>query len=42
MHVIFSHGHLSSPASRKIQVLSPIALEMGFEVEAIDYFRLAG
>lgn len=40
MHVIFSHGHLSSPASRKIQVLSPIAVEMGFEVEAIDYSDL--
>lgn len=40
MLVIFSHGHLSSPASHKIQVLSPIAVEMGFDVEAIDYTDL--
>ncbi len=40
MFVIFSHGHLSSPQSHKIQVLSPIAAELGFDVEAIDYTDL--
>lgn len=35
--VIFSHGHLSSPESRKIQVLAPLAREHGYAVEAIDY-----
>jgi pimeloyl-ACP methyl ester carboxylesterase len=35
--VIFSHGHLSSPQSRKIQVLAPRAQALGFETEAIDY-----
>lgn len=35
--VIFSHGHLSSPESRKIQVLAPLARERGYSVEAIDY-----
>ena len=37
MHVIFSHGHLSSPQSRKIQVLAPLAERLGLTVEAIDY-----
>ena len=35
--VLFSHGHESSPSSRKIVVLSPIAEAAGFAVEAIDY-----
>lgn len=35
--VIFSHGHLSSPESRKIQVLAPLARERGYAVEALDY-----
>jgi len=39
-HVIFSHGHESSPESRKIQVLRPIAEQGGFTVEAIDYTDL--
>ena len=38
--VIFSHGHESSPQSRKIQVLRPIAEHAGFAVEAIDYTDL--
>lgn len=37
MKVIFSHGHLSSPQSRKIQVLAPLAQRQGFAVAAIDY-----
>jgi pimeloyl-ACP methyl ester carboxylesterase len=37
MQVIFSHGHLSSPASRKIQVLAPLARQRALGVEAIDY-----
>ena len=36
-HVIFSHGHLSSPQSSKIVELSPVARDCGFDVEAIDY-----
>lgn len=39
-HVIFSHGHESSPESRKIQVLRPIAEQAGFTTEAIDYTDL--
>ncbi len=35
--VIFSHGHLSSPESRKIVELAPLARARGFDVEAIDY-----
>ncbi len=35
--VIFSHGHLSSPESRKIVQLAPLARAHGFDVEAIDY-----
>jgi pimeloyl-ACP methyl ester carboxylesterase len=35
--VIFSHGHLSSPQSRKIVELAPIAAEKGFATRAIDY-----
>ncbi len=35
--VIFSHGHLSSPDSRKIVELAPVAEARGFRVEAIDY-----
>jgi len=38
--VIFSHGHESSPESRKIQVLRPIAEQAGFATEAIDYTDL--
>lgn len=37
MRVIFSHGHLSSPDSTKIQRLAPLARQRGFAVEAIDY-----
>ena len=37
LHVIFSHGHLSSPQSNKIQVLAPLAEKRGCVVEAIDY-----
>ncbi|AKS42574.1 alpha/beta hydrolase [Wenzhouxiangella marina] len=40
MRVIFSHGHLSSPQSRKIQVLAPVAERIGCSVEAIDYTDL--
>lgn len=36
MLVIFSHGHQSSPESHKIQMLTPIVVELGFDVEAID------
>src|SRR6056297_756772 len=39
-HIIFSHGHESSPQSRKIQVLTPIAEQAGFSAEAIDYTDL--
>lgn len=35
--VIFSHGHISSPDSHKIQVLAPMAEERGFRTLAIDY-----
>ncbi len=37
MRVIFSHGHLSSPESRKIRELAPLAKARGCQVEAIDY-----
>jgi predicted esterase len=37
VRVIFSHGHLSSPHSRKIQVLAPRAEARGFATDAIDY-----
>jgi pimeloyl-ACP methyl ester carboxylesterase len=40
MRVIFSHGHLSSPQSRKIQVLAPVAEALGLETLAIDYTDL--
>jgi pimeloyl-ACP methyl ester carboxylesterase len=40
MRVIFSHGHLSSPQSRKIQVLAPVAEALGLETVAIDYTDL--
>jgi len=40
MRVIFSHGHLSSPQSRKIQVLAPVAESLGLETEAVDYTDL--
>jgi len=36
-HVIFSHGHLSSPQSLKIRELEPVARESGFDTLAIDY-----
>jgi pimeloyl-ACP methyl ester carboxylesterase len=35
--VLFSHGHESSPSSRKIVELAPVAERAGFAVEAIDY-----
>src|SRR5690625_7133618 len=35
--VIFSHGHLSSPQSSKIQALAPMAEKAGFKTLAIDY-----
>ncbi|MGY6553030.1 MAG: YqiA/YcfP family alpha/beta fold hydrolase [Wenzhouxiangella sp.] len=37
MHLIFSHGHLSSPESNKIQQLAPLAQALGFQTQAIDY-----
>jgi len=40
MRVIFSHGHLSSPQSRKIQVLAPVADALGLETLVIDYTDL--
>lgn len=39
-HVIFSHGHESSPESLKTQALRPIAEKAGFSTEAIDYTDL--
>jgi len=38
--VVFSHGHASSPASRKICELAPVAMQAGCRVEAIDYTDL--
>jgi len=38
--VIFSHGHESSPESRKIRLLGPIAEQAGFATVAIDYTDL--
>src|SRR6056297_701744 len=35
--VVFSHGSRSSPSSRKIVELAPVAERLGFETEAIDY-----
>lgn len=35
--VLFSHGHLSSPDSLKIQQLAPIAGQAGFQTHALDY-----
>jgi pimeloyl-ACP methyl ester carboxylesterase len=37
MHVIFSHGHVSSPDSHKIRALAPVAQAAGHQTEAIDY-----
>lgn len=37
MHLIFSHGHLSSPESNKIRRLAPLAQALGFKTQAIDY-----
>lgn len=37
MHIIFSHGHLSSPESHKIGRLAPLARASGFQPLAIDY-----
>lgn len=37
MHVIFSHGHLSSPDSLKIRELEPVAKELGLRTLAVDY-----
>lgn len=36
-HVIFSHGHESSPAARKIEALRPVAEQLGLTTEAPDY-----
>lgn len=35
--VLFSHGSQSSPSSRKIIELAPVAARAGFEIDAIDY-----
>src|SRR6056297_1918248 len=40
MRVIFSHGHLSSPQSRKIQVLAQVVEALGLGVAAVDYTDL--
>lgn len=37
MHLIFSHGHISSPDSQKIRDLRPLAEAAGFIPQAIDY-----
>ena len=37
MHLIFSHGHLSSPDSAKIRRLSPLAEAAGWRPRALDY-----
>ena len=37
MHLIFSHGHISSPTSHKIRALTPIARAAGYTTQAIDY-----
>lgn len=37
MKIIFSHGQESTPFGTKIQTLSKIAQEMGFETDSIDY-----
>ena len=37
MHLIFSHGHISSPTSHKIRALTPIAQAAGYTTQAIDY-----
>ena len=37
MHMIFSHGHLSSPDSAKIRRLSPLAEAAGWRTHALDY-----
>lgn len=36
-YVVFSHGKDSDPWGRKIQVLSTVATEEGYEVESVDY-----
>lgn len=36
-HVIFSHGHESSPAARKIEALRPVAAARGLTTTAPDY-----
>lgn len=36
-YVVFSHGKDSEPWGRKIQVLSTVAAEEGYEVESVDY-----
>lgn len=38
--VVFSHGLDSSPSSRKIRVLTPVAESRGWACEAIDYSDL--
>ena len=37
MHLIFSHGHVSSPDSHKIRALAPLAAAAGWTTQAIDY-----
>ncbi len=37
MHLIFSHGHVSSPDSHKIRTLAPLAEQAGWNTRAIDY-----
>ncbi|GAA0210174.1 hypothetical protein GCM10009123_16940 [Kangiella japonica] len=38
--VIFSHGKVSGPKGNRIQALSRVCLEQGFDVESLDYRRL--
>ena len=37
MHLIFSHGHVSSPKSHKILALTPVAQAAGYTTEDIYY-----
>lgn len=37
MHLVFSHGHLSSPQSNKIKRLTPLAEAHGCRTLALDY-----
>lgn len=38
--VIFSHGKVSGPKGNRIQALSKVCEEQGFDVESLDYRRL--